>query len=336
MDRTRRTVRDVGVCLLLPAAIALVATLPWLLAWSDLPDPVATHWGLTGDPNGHASPAVALALLVVPAVAAAVILAAVAIHTRRDRGKGPVPAGPALAGVLAAGLGALFAVLSLAVVVANAGATSWHEAELPLVWALASVAAMIAAGWAAAVALGPIRLGAPAAPDVPGGPREQGGAGLVLRPGERAGWVGAGHARWPLMTAAVLAVATVVAAVVTAFWVAAVCALAGLAMLLVGEVHVTASVHGVRVSSPVGWPRVTLPLDQIEAARAIVLRPVDWGGWGYRGSLRLAGRAAWVVRRGEALELRLTDSRAFAVTVDGAADAAAVVNALLARSRQPS
>ena len=31
----------------------------------------------------------------------------------------------------------------------------------------------------------------------------------------------------------------------------------------------------------------------------------------------------------------MTDSRAFAVTVDGAADAAAVVDALLARSRQP-
>ena len=335
MGRTRRTVQDVSVAVLLPATIALVATLPWLVAWSDLPDPVATHWGLTGDPNGHASPTVALVLLVVPAVAAAVVLAAVAVHTRRDRGKGPVPSGPALAGVLAAGLGALFAVLSLAVVVANAGATSWHEAELPLVWALASVAAMIAAGWAAAVALGPIRLGVPAAPDAPGAPGEP-AAGLALRPGERAGWVGAGHARWPLLTAAALGLAAVVAAVLTALWVAAVCALAGLAILLVGEVHVTAGVQGVRVSSPVGWPRVTLPLDQIEAARAILLRPRDWGGWGYRGSLRLAGRAAWVVRRGEALELRLTDSRAFAVTVDGAIDAAAVVNALLTRARQPS
>jgi len=335
MDRTRRAVQDVGVCLLLPVTIALVATLPWLVAWSDLPDPVATHWDLAGDPNGHAPPALALALLVVPAVAAAAVLAAVAVHTRRGRGQARVPAGPALAGVLAAGLGALFAVLSLGVVVANAGATSWREAELPLAWALASVAAMIAAGWAAAVALGPIRLGAPAAPDAPADTGEQ-QAHLTLRPGERAGWVGAGHARWPLMTAGALGLAAIVAAVVTALWVAAVCALVGLAVLLVGEVHVTAGVQGVQVSSPVGWPRVTLPLDQIEAARAIVLRPTDWGGWGYRGSLRLAGRAAWVVRRGEALELRLTDSRAFAVTVDGAADAAAVVNALLARSHQPS
>jgi hypothetical protein len=335
MDRSRRTLQDVGVCLLLPVTIALVATFPWLVAWSDLPDPVATHWDLSGDPDGHAAPALALALVVVPALAAALVLAAVAVHTRRARASGPVPAGPALAGVLAAGLGALFAVLSLGVVVANAGATSWQDADLPLVWALASVLAMLTAGWATAVALGPIRLAAPAAPDASGPPGEQ-GAGLALRPGERAGWVGAGHARRPLMTAAALGLAAVVAAVITALWVAAGCALVGLAFLLVGEVHVTAGVQGVRVSSPVGWPRVTLPLDQIEAARAIYLRPRDWGGWGYRGSLRLAGRAAWVVRRGEALELRLTDSRAFAVTVDGATDAAAVVNALLARSRQPS
>ncbi|HEY7071906.1 MAG TPA: DUF1648 domain-containing protein [Acidimicrobiales bacterium] len=335
MARTRGTLQDVGVGLLLPAAIVLVATVPWLVAWSDLPDPVATHWGLTGDPDGHTSPALALALVVVPAVAAALVLAAVATHVRGSRAKGPVPAGPALAGAFAAGLGALFAVLSLGVVVANAGAASWQDAELPLVWALASVVALIAAGWGAAIALGPIRLGAPDAPDALAGTGPQ-AAGLALRPGERAGWVGTGHARWPLAIAAALAVAAIVAAVLTALWVAAICALAGLSILLLGEVHVTAGVQGVRVSSPVGWPRVTLPLEEIESARAIELRPVDWGGWGYRGSLHLAGRAAWVLRRGEALELRLTDSRAFAVTVDGAADAAAVVNALLARSTQPS
>ena len=131
-------------------------------------------------------------------------------------------------------------------------------------------------------------------------------------------------------------VAAVVAAVVGALWLVATSALVALAVLLVGAVHVTVGVHGVRVASPVGWPAVTVPLDQIASARAIDLRPVDWGGWGYRGSLRLAGRAAWVVRRGEALELRLAGDRTFAVTVDGAVEAAAVVNALLDRSAQPS
>jgi hypothetical protein len=75
---------------------------------------------------------------------------------------------------------------------------------------------------------------------------------------------------------------------------------------------------------------VTHPITTIASGRAIDLRPRDWGGWGYRGSLRLAGRAGWVLRAGEALELTLTDGRRFAVTVDGAAGAAEVLASLLA------
>ena len=123
MSRTHRTL----VGLVLPAAIALVATVPWVVAWSDLPDPVATHWELAGHPDGHAPLAAALALLAGPALAGAVVLAGVAAAAappsaaarRRSR-----PNGAALVGVVAAALGGLFAVLSLGVVVANAGAAS--------------------------------------------------------------------------------------------------------------------------------------------------------------------------------------------------------------------
>jgi Domain of unknown function (DUF1648) len=333
MSRTHRTL----VGLALPAAIALVATVPWVVAWSDMPDPVATHWDLAGHPDGHAPPAAALALLAAPALAGALVLAGVCAARGASVRRSPAavaPDGTALVGVGAAALGGLFAVLSLGVVVANAGAASWRDADLPLPWALAAVAGLVAAGGVARAGIGPIRLGAPPATSLDG--PGAGAGSLVLRPGERAGWVGAGHARWPGVTAGGLVVAAVVAAVVGALWLVATCALVALAVLLVGAVHVTIGVQGVRVASPVGWPAVTVPLDQITAARAIDLRPVDWGGWGYRGSLRLAGRAAWVVRRGEALELRLAGDRAFAVTVDGAVEAAAVVNALLDRSAQPS
>jgi hypothetical protein len=333
MSRTRRTL----VGLVLPAAIALVATVGWVVAWSDLPDPVATHWDLAGHPDGHAPPPAALALLAGPAVAGALVLAGVCAARGAAAHRSPAavpPDGTALVGVLAAALGGLFAVLSLGVVVANAGAASWRDADLPLPWALAAVTALVAAGAAARAGLGPIRLGAPPSAALAGS--GTGAGSLVLRPGERAGWVGAGHARWPVVTAAVAVLVAAVAAAVGALWLVATCALVALAVLLVGAVHVTVGVHGVRVASPVGWPAVTVPLDQITSARAIDLRPVDWGGWGYRGSLRLAGRAAWVVRRGDALELRLAGDRAFAVTVDGAIEAAAVVNALLDRSAQLS
>ena len=95
------------------------------------------------------------------------------------------------------------------------------------------------------------------------------------------------------------------------------------------SVRVTVGTDGVRTSAAPGWPTVTIPLDRIASAEAIDVRPMRWGGWGYRGSLRVFRRAAWVVRAGPGLKLDLRDGKVFVVTVDGADDAAAVVTALL-------
>jgi len=86
---------------------------------------------------------------------------------------------------------------------------------------------------------------------------------------------------------------------------------------------------GVRVSGPFGLPYMTLPLDRIVRAEALDVHPMSWGGWGYRGSLRFMHRAAWIVRSGPGIRLDLRDDRTFVVTVDGAEEAAAVVNGLL-------
>jgi len=45
------------------AAIAAIAVVPWLVWWSSLPEPVATHWSIGGDANGHLSRATACAVL---------------------------------------------------------------------------------------------------------------------------------------------------------------------------------------------------------------------------------------------------------------------------------
>ncbi|MGO9672471.1 MAG: hypothetical protein ACLPS1_28540, partial [Streptosporangiaceae bacterium] len=73
----------------------------------------------------------------------------------------------------------------------------------------------------------------------------------------------------------------------------------------------------------------TYPLPRITAAERIDLKPMQWGGWGYRGSRTAFGRAAVVLRGGDAIRLRLTDGSEFAVTVDDAATGAALLTDLL-------
>lgn len=82
-------------------------------------------------------------------------------------------------------------------------------------------------------------------------------------------------------------------------------------------------------SLPLGWPRVAIPIAAVEAVSAVDVRPLTAGGWGYRGSLRLFRRAAWVLRRGPGLELALAGGRRFTVTVDDADAGAAALRRLL-------
>jgi hypothetical protein len=86
-------------------------------------------------------------------------------------------------------------------------------------------------------------------------------------------------------------------------------------------------------TAPVAFYRQTIPIADIEAVRMVDHRTAGWGiaaGWGYRGSLRLFRRAAWVVRSGPALELDLRGRRRFTITVDDAATAADLLHARLA------
>ncbi len=281
---------------------------------------MATHWDLDGRPDGSTPLPAAVALMAVPAALAALVLAVSVLRSRHQAR----PATPGATAAIGAAVGGLFATLSAATVVANAGAATWHDATLRP----GAVIATVAAGVTAPVALASWAL-APAAPP-PATDRSLAGR----RTSTRVAWAGSCHARWPGLAAAVVAGAAILASL-QALWLAAYLALAALAVLAVGTVHVTAGVRGVRAVPPTAWPGVRIPLDRIASARAIDLRPMRWGGWGYRGSLRFLGRAAWVLRAGPALELTLVDGRVFAVTIDGAGEAAAVVNELLSGAGGP-
>ena len=98
------------------------------------------------------------------------------------------------------------------------------------------------------------------------------------------------------------------------------------------RIRVTADRSGLHVGYGfLGWPRTSVPLRRIAAARAIDVRPTDWGGWGYRGSLTLMKRAAVVLRAGPGIRLDLHDGKVFVVTIDDPDTPARLLNAEASR-----
>jgi hypothetical protein len=84
---------------------------------------------------------------------------------------------------------------------------------------------------------------------------------------------------------------------------------------------------------PLPWPTSHIALSSIKTAIAIDVRPSAHGGWGYRGSRRLFGKAAVVVRGGDGIRIDLADGTEFVVTVDDAEQGAGVLNDLRAAAR---
>jgi hypothetical protein len=296
--------KQLAVC----GAIVAIGLLPWALAWSRLPDDVASHWDLYGDANGHLSRVAALAVL----GGVSVLLAVAAFVRRRD------VASPVLAFVAT-----VIAVASLGTVLANRDVERWQDAHLSLDWIALGLA--VAAG-AAAVFAHTVKH-APAEREHVTRPS------MAVGANERLAWTGTGHSGSLWFFAVFLTVGGVLLYISTSA--------GGLILLLVSAalaelsaVRVVVGAHGVRITPRFGFPWMTIALDRIESAEAIDVRPLSWGGWGYRGSLKLMQRAALVLRAGPGLKLNLRNGSVFVVTVDGAEDAAAVVNGLLATSTQ--
>ncbi|MFB9307756.1 hypothetical protein BJY17_002773 [Agromyces hippuratus] len=132
-----------------------------------------------------------------------------------------------------------------------------------------------------------------------------------------------------------LAIGTVVVAVTgsTAWWV-----MLGVTVLLI-LLAVTTFVFRVRVDdrglvvrSPLGLPRFGVPLEDVAAVAVRNVHPTaEFGGWGIR--LGPDGAFGIVLRAGEALQVTRRNGRRFVVTVDDAATAAALLEALSARER---
>ena len=314
----------VTLTLVLPFLILTMGFGPLAVAGDDLPSRLATHFELSGAPAGSMTVVgfvVMTLALTMPAVACLVVLG-----LRRR----PLPpfVGP-MVGFLAAYLGLLGAAISLWTISTQRHLDDWRTAEGPGAWLIpiigAPFVAGVVAGWSAAAlptdeSRDDARLTALGDRPTP--------ADVGVDP--HAAWTSTLSIRLQ-MVAGVAAMAVGLLLSITVSW------LLGLTPLLVGGVSVwlstilvTADDTGLVVAyGPWRWPRTTIPIGRIERADAIDGRPLAWGGWGYRGSLRLIGRAAVVLRAGPGVRLTLTDRNLFVVTVDEPEMAAARLNGAL-------
>lgn len=309
---------------MLPFTVAaVVCTVVYLALRERLPDPVAIHFGSSGEADDFSGrgtvPWVLLAVNLGLGVLFSVMTYLSAMPARAQRTM--VAAGFAVAGLL----GHLFtAVLFANADVADARAVTLPMDQLAIALGVALVAG--AAGWALA------SLGTPPEPEPakePGPARR-----LPLAEGETASWsrVTASPAL-PVIGAALLLAGLVLA--LLELWAAALPLLLSAVLLFAfSGVRVTADRRGVVLSlTLVPGLRRTITLSRIERA---VNRPVscfaEFGGWGYRVR---PGRSGVVLRSGDALALQLGSGREFVVTVDDAATAAALLNTLIDRRGRP-
>ncbi|MGH4028079.1 DUF1648 domain-containing protein [Actinomycetota bacterium Odt1-20B] len=303
----------------LPFPLALAVDLAFFLAWRErLPERIATHFGGGGGADGYSSRGSFVVVAAALLLGMAVLWGGIAAAAQRDaRGVRAVL-------VIGYGVAGLVGCLMVATLRANldVGADA-GTVRLPL-WQLAS-AVGVGALAAGAGFLAVRNLPESAPPPGAGGPVER----LGLADQEVASWSRRASSRVLGAVSAVLVVFGGVMVYVDG-WSGAVPLLCGLLCLVFCAPHVTVDRHGLTVRfTPLPWPRVRVPLAEVGRADSREVRALaDYGGWGYRVR---SGRSGVILRSGEAVVVRRSGGREFAVTVDDSATAAALLNALAGR-----
>jgi len=315
--RVATTVTTLVVPLLLVLVTVVVA-----LSWTPrLPDPLAVHWDAAMQPDGFGSLKDMVAIPVLFAPLFAVGMWALAFWVGRDTMTRRLAAGSAV------GLTVLMSVVvlgSLSVQLDLADAADAPGIGHVTAWAFAGgLLAGVLAGL-----LVPRDAPMPSsAPVDPAAPR------TALADGERAAWSRTTTSRAGGWVGGVAVLVNVVLAV--AMRTPSLLIVAGALGLLLATmlvVRVSVDARGLVARSPLGWPTVRVPLDEVVAARAVRIDPFgEFGGWGYR--IGHGGRAGFVLRKGEGIEVERTGGRVLVVTVDDAATGAALLNTLADRAR---
>ncbi|MEU5911136.1 DUF1648 domain-containing protein [Micromonospora sp. NPDC047527] len=319
---TRRRTRLVGLTVTIVGLVILAVAAAVALSWrGDLPDPVATHWGAQGSPDGFMSlgaflwAGFGLGALLVLGFGAVTTLWGQSAVSRRIGAATTIWVALFLALVQ---LGALHAQLGLA--------DARGAGDIGGAITLATVGSLLPA-----VLVGLLLPGDP--PQPAAAPVSPEASRVPLAASERAVWIGHTGAGPGIVLGAVAIIFLVTLAVIIGVWGLLIVA-ALLAGVFVGMFAFTVRVDetGLLVRSSAGWPRTRVPLDEVLRASVVQVHPLrEFGGWGWR--VGRGGRVGIVLRAGEGLLVERTGGRSIVVTVADAGTAAALLNTLADRHR---
>ena len=293
--------------ILAPAILLALIIVPFGLYWSELPDPMAIHWGVGGGPNGSAPPLLTL-------VGIAGLYVAMVVAVRGALARAPYEAPSFVAGLF--GVGSLLAGVSWLIVVANYGVDSWTFAdEVGLLHLLVLLVIATVVGW-----FGWLLAGGGL---VDGSESPTAAPPLEMSDPDHTVWSGRGVGRLTVL----IGIGMIVAGLVVWGWSGLLLVLIGIVALMFAVVRVTVGQLGAVIS--LGWwgyPSWKVPIDSISAANVETVNPMAYGGWGYRVR---PGVRAIVVRSGGSLRLVREEASDLVYTVDDAETGAGLVNAIL-------
>ena len=299
-------------------AVALAAftfaAIPFLIAWDRLPDPLASHWGPTGQPDGSmprwAGLLTTAALVVFVGFGLSILLAR---HVEGRRSPSPESLG------LTSFVSALAVGLAWMTVYLNLDAATWEQAKRLSWWMVLAVVIVALGGGLAGYRMGRTNLPVSRASVTHASVTE-------LEPGEVVAWVGSASSPGQLL-AIVPGIVALVLVPAPFQWIGIMLIALG---SLLSRVVIRIGANGLTVLLGGFLPVKSIPVEKIDVAAADHIDPSRWGGWGYR---LIADASAVVIRAGDGIIVNLTNGRRFAVTVDDAATGAGLLNGLVARSR---
>ncbi len=292
--------------------LAIVAGL-----WSSIPPVVASHWG-RGGVDATQSRVVFVVTATVVILALGALLALAGWFMPAD--------GRRLLATVSGATSAFLAVVLFGVLVGQRGQNDPSTASAaPQMFLVGALAAAVV-GWAAWALTSQqpatVTDRTPVPPDAPTVPAVD---------GERLAWFGhAAGAPWLGWVCVLLVAVACFSAVVASPWAALGPVLGIVLIVLLMRARVTVDSQGLRVVSGGFLTWLSVPIDQVAYAEVAHLSAFkEFGGLGmrYRRDAR-----AFVTRTGEALRVVQQDGTRTYVSLDGADEAAAVLNTLTRRS----